>query len=1455
MKDSTREPIVGSILLSAHKDGSHPELFEIRSVVGQGSSTICYEAVRVRENGSREIGKLKEFYPIESSDSSMPWYFSLKRQEDNQLIPGTGTVRKFGEMCERYLSSYTLLQEVVSQQKDNEILNNFIQHFEIFYGSTVYEQDGADNENTIRDNISDIIRKATGKKGTVYIWSPGVAGIGFDTYLQQVREHPDRDPEKTLEDIISVIKALADAVKAMHMCGILHGDIKPSNFLVTYDSSKNINTSSISLFDINTIRKAGDPAATEVGTYGFCDPEVLKGRRPDNRSDIYAIGAMLFNALIIVRGLPDDLYHSYYYNDFAKLIKDSSLFKNSPRNQNSSLMAKICNVLSKCLADNPRLRYQSCSELIGDLDKVLEKINALKFGYVASARNPKANYTDPVIAIQKLLYEHPLFNEAITQKQDLNILVLGSGDYGQKFIDIAMQVGQMQDVTLCIDAYSDDPDSDKDTYLRFRPAMSDFIMIDGEWTPKKYEPYAALNFKAIRIDGEHGSFYKNNVSANKAILESICTEKEYHYVFVALGTEQITHDIAHQCARNILDLTGEPATVAYISATRKYPDRNENTTAYPVYIGEEMGTEDILENLEQMAVNTDSVWFGEANIDVPTRLSEFRKDTYRFSSSLAFVLSIKYKLLSVGIDSDDPEESAGRFDEEILSSDTEEAREKFRKMAYLEHRRWVLDRLSDGWKAPWNEKGEFALKPFIALGRSRDNVNRIHPCIVYGTEDNPLDSEEYQKNHREKWDIGEIDPALDDLDRMSLELHRTYGEYKEQLKQNNFLNTGVMADIQAMIPAEAEEAVSAFRRFQFAVKNILNGVESYSRQYNSYKNALEAALNSLDDSKSTLISTRLNAISRDLFAVREFNLYRNYKAQDDELLRKIPYILTYRFTTSIATAFEDGKLQNERNEAVFTNVAAASTLCPSKIVYLYCFDKDSDISIFFRKADAVMNYLGSRQSRCAVTFVVSCLDEVKKKTVDSIQKRLGSMKSKYSDQGKTAWIEDYELLASEDYDSASTEFINYLKRNPVDIYDGSTPMFTSIYENSSFIGKLRALGLPYFEFDWRHKEFTKRIKCDYLQYKKDNAFIRINDMFALMNATDNKFNLPEFADDYEALWGIYTGNYIKDADANNRYEKGVSIWNNLCTFLDRHERNRPFLSKINKLKAEDPVGTELTLFLPEFAYTTTNKILEKLIGFGIADERSRVTSYASDTCLLEITTHNKYLEEIKKIFADPSKLLPYYGVDVERLFTGQIVVKTNQMEAVSVNIDPDGEKKANDGYALLQELQNKHFITGLSRDTEHPEKVSFIYSSPRIKKLLTSAGEILEVYAYYEVLKKGYFDDIASGYEFKWASGEVQNELDLVLTKGFRSMIIECKAVLELDLNYYHKLHSIADQFGIGTIKVLLENQYRLNNQAANAKNAMQEDRGRQLHINTISKRKDVLNIGETLVKLMQVNS
>ena len=335
---------------------------------------------------------------------------------------------------------------------------------------------------------------------------------------------------------------------------------------------------------------------------------------------------------------------------------------------------------------------------------------------------------------------------------------------------------------------------------------------------------------------------------------------------------------------------------------------------------------------------------------------------------------------------------------------------------------------------------------------------------------------------------------------------------------------------------------------------------------------------------------------------------------------------------------------------------------------------------------------------------------------------------------------------------------------------------------------------------------------------------------------------------------IYTGEYLSD----KKFVYGVKNWNRLCASLQKYEEEQKPLAKIAISTNASPTYKTLVYFLPEYLYTTVNTLLQRLKEYGIAEKESSFISHTSDTCKLELIINEEYQQQLKAVFANPHKLLPNNGLTVQKYKSynaDYVEIRCDNLTVTDVNLNHDDNGRYKLSWKVLRQLENANFITQLTtQDKNDPKLASFVYSSSRIKHLLTKAGEILEIYAYYDLLKTGYFDDVACGYEFCWESGGVKNELDLVLTKGFKSIIAECKAVVQLELDFYHKLHSIADQFGIGTTKVLIGNTYDHSNAAVKDINVMQKSRGTQLSIKTISNEYNIINIGQTLMQLMETD-
>ena len=167
---------------------------------------------------------------------------------------------------------------------------------------------------------------------------------------------------------------------------------------------------------------------------------------------------------------------------------------------------------------------------------------------------------------------------------------------------------------------------------------------------------------------------------------------------------------------------------------------------------------------------------------------------------------------------------------------------------------------------------------------------------------------------------------------------------------------------------------------------------------------------------------------------------------------------------------------------------------------------------------------------------------------------------------------------------------------------------------------------------------------------------------------------------------------------------------------------------------------------------------------------------------------------------------------------------------------------------MLETLYNKNKIICYKVNNN---TVSFCYASPQVKEIMTNEGKILELYVYYKALEENYFDDIVCSYEVS-DEDNITNEFDLILTKNFKTMIIECKARTSLDQAFYHKLAQLNQQYGINSIPVLIADTLEKPWWKDTEVNDDQRTRGNKYNIKTIYSYDDIVNIGQVLKNIME---
>lgn len=155
---------------------------------------------------------------------------------------------------------------------------------------------------------------------------------------------------------VNVALQIASGLQHAHARNINHRDIKPSNVLITNDGTAKI-------LDFGLARMHGPSASTESaslsGTLLYMSPEQARGRPLDARTDIWALGVMLYQML--TGRLP-------FYSDNAASTIVAIL--NSPPAPMTGVPDELQLIILRALSKTPDSRYQSCAELIRDLEKV-----------------------------------------------------------------------------------------------------------------------------------------------------------------------------------------------------------------------------------------------------------------------------------------------------------------------------------------------------------------------------------------------------------------------------------------------------------------------------------------------------------------------------------------------------------------------------------------------------------------------------------------------------------------------------------------------------------------------------------------------------------------------------------------------------------------------------------------------------------------------------------------------------------------------------------------------------------------------------------------------------------------------------------------------------------------------------------------------------------------------------
>ena len=215
---------------------------------------------------------------------------------------------------------------------------------------------------------------------------------------ETLRHALERGPLPPLVAIDLLIDT-ARGCAAAHDHGIVHRDLKPENLFVTRDGR-------LKILDFGLARQTsgavpngpGEPApasathedlaaaSTGLGTVGYMSPEQVRGEPVDRRADIFALGAILFEAATGRRAL--DGRSDAQSIEAVLRVEPPALMPSAAR----AVPATVESVARRCLAKNPSDRFSSAHEVVDQLQRV-------RAGVVAPRRPRAGRVALPLLAV------------------------------------------------------------------------------------------------------------------------------------------------------------------------------------------------------------------------------------------------------------------------------------------------------------------------------------------------------------------------------------------------------------------------------------------------------------------------------------------------------------------------------------------------------------------------------------------------------------------------------------------------------------------------------------------------------------------------------------------------------------------------------------------------------------------------------------------------------------------------------------------------------------------------------------------------------------------------------------------------------------------------------------------------------------------------------------------------